>query len=145
LLSQPIKIGRNKGWGDVVVMNYGFSTSLGEREIGGMGAHSKERKRRGEHYNCTSLFCYRPSCHLVINLVERQHRRGKIAKREGCHLVINLVERQHRKGKIAKREGDKANESERRNDRKKERGGENKKRREKDVKKEKNVDGNYNY
>lgn len=33
--------------GNVVVMNYGFSTSLSEREIRGMGAHSKERKKGG--------------------------------------------------------------------------------------------------
>lgn len=48
--------------GNVVVMNYGFSTSLGEREIKGMGVHSKERKRGGGHYNYTFLCC----CHLDI-------------------------------------------------------------------------------
>ncbi len=32
---------------DVAVMNYGFLTSLGEREIGGMGAHTHERQRGG--------------------------------------------------------------------------------------------------
>jgi hypothetical protein len=46
-------------------------------------------------------------------------------------LVINLVEKQHKKRRITKREGDKANESERSNAKKKERGKENKKGREK--------------
>jgi hypothetical protein len=50
-------------------------------------------------------------------------------------LVINLVERQHRKRRITKREGYKVNKSERGNARKKERGGENKKGRKKMLKK----------
>jgi hypothetical protein len=75
----------------------------------------------------------------------KERKRGRPGLSSSHHLVINHVEKQHRKRRITKREGDETNESERGNDRNKERGRENKKGREKYVQNERNVDGNYNY
>jgi hypothetical protein len=60
----------------------------------GMGVHSKEKKRVGGGLQL-HLFGLSLSSH---------------------HLVINLVERQHKKRRLTKMEGNKTNESERNND-----------------------------
>ncbi len=77
--------------GDVAVMNYGFSISLKKERWGTWVLVQRREKTRG--------FTTTPLCSLSFS----------------HHLVINLVEKQHKKRRITKREGNKANESERGN------------------------------
>jgi len=73
--------------GDVVVVNYGFSISLKKERWGTWVLVQRREKARG--FTTTHLFVSLSFSH---------------------HLIINLVEKQHKKRRITKREGDKANE-----------------------------------